>query len=34
VMIFLITFRNTLFHDDLSNEPKYSQIHLTGQFNF
>jgi hypothetical protein len=26
------TFRATLFHDDLSNEPNFGRIHLAGQY--
>ncbi len=30
--IFLITFRASLFNEDLSNEPNFGRIHLTGQY--
>ncbi len=30
--IFLQTFRDSLFNDDLSNEPNYGRIHLAGQY--
>ncbi len=29
--IFLKTFRTSLFNEDLSNEPNFDRIHLTGQ---
>jgi hypothetical protein len=30
--IFLKTFRDTLFKNDLLNEPNFGRIHLAGQY--
>ncbi len=32
--IFLKTFLNALFNEDISNEPLFGQIHLAGQYTF
>ncbi len=31
-LIFLKNLRDTTFNKDLSNEPKFGQIHLAGQY--
>ncbi len=31
-LIFLKTFRASLFNDDLSNEPNFGRIHLAAQY--